>query len=290
MPSAEHESITRLFQEDPDFAAELLTDVLHLPLPERGEATVGPNDIDEHQSLRRADAVVVYKTPDGRKAALTVIVEVQRARDRDKPYTWPAYIANARNRLECPTYLLVVAPNKEAANWCAKPIDLGHPGFTLRPLVLGPDVIPSITDPRRAAESPELSVLSAIVHATDPQGVNVLEALLHAMRALPGKHALRYAELVRAALPAEVWNALEKKMKTETREILSDFTRARLAEAREEGRTEGKAEAILTLLSMRGLEVPAHVREAVDSCGDQRRLNAWLLAAATVDRAEDLLD
>jgi hypothetical protein len=45
VPSAEHEAITRLFRDGPDLAADLLADVLHLPLPEHGEPTVGPGDI-----------------------------------------------------------------------------------------------------------------------------------------------------------------------------------------------------------------------------------------------------
>jgi hypothetical protein len=35
--------------------------------------------------------------------------------------------------------LLVVALDASVARWCAQPIELGHPGFMLRPLVAGRD-------------------------------------------------------------------------------------------------------------------------------------------------------
>ncbi|SEF94133.1 hypothetical protein SAMN04489712_102578 [Thermomonospora echinospora] len=78
-------------------------------------------------------------------------------------------------------------------------------------------------------------------------------------------------------------------MKTETREFLSDYTRTQVEQGRAEGKVEGIAEAILRLLAKRGIEVSAEVRDTVSGCTDMDQLDAWLLAAAKVDRAEDLL-
>jgi len=55
-----------------------------------------------------------------------------------------------------------------------------------------------------------------------------------------------------------------------------------LEEGREEGRDEGLADAILTLLSARGL-VDDDARERLRSTRDPERLRAWLLAAAQAD-------
>jgi hypothetical protein len=48
---------------------------------------------------------------------------------------------------DCPAVLLVVCAGQRIAAWASEPITIGHPGFVLRPLVLGPDLVPVITDP-----------------------------------------------------------------------------------------------------------------------------------------------
>ncbi|KYF73763.1 hypothetical protein [Sorangium cellulosum] len=47
------------------------------------------------------------------------------------------------------------------ARWCARPIDTGHPGLTLTPLVLGPEGVPVVTDAEQAKAAPEAAVLEA---------------------------------------------------------------------------------------------------------------------------------
>ncbi len=55
------------------------------------------------------------------------------------------------------------------------------------------------------------------------------------------------------------------------------------------GRREGKAEAVLDVLELRRLPVPARVREQVLSTHDERRLRRWLARALTVASAEELV-
>ena len=99
-----------------------------------------------------------------------------------------------------------------------------------------------------------------------------------------------YADMVRAALPREVWDHLEEHLKAETYEYLSDWARENIAKGRAEGKAEGKAEAILTVLSARGIEVSEDLSEKIRKCNDLDRLAAWLRAAATVDSSDALLD
>ncbi|GGO21880.1 hypothetical protein GCM10010116_44080 [Microbispora rosea subsp. aerata] len=75
-------------------------------------------------------------------------------------------------------------------------------------------------------------------------------------------------------------------MKTETYEYLSDWARDNIAK----GRAEGQAEAILTVLSARGIEVSEDVSERIRRCHDLDRLAAWLRAAATADSPDELFD
>jgi hypothetical protein len=92
--------------------------------------------------------------------------------------------------------------------------------------------------------------------------------------------------MVRAALPAEIWDHLEKAMKTERYEYLSEWARSNVAE----GKAEGKAEAIFTMLSTRGFEIPDDVRAQISDCDDLAQLDAWIRAAITTGSPWALLD
>ena len=62
------------------------------------------------------------------------------------------------------------------------------------------------------------------------------------------------------------------------------------AEGRAEGKAEGEAEAIITVLETRGIELPAAIRQRISDCRDLDLLRAWLVRAATAERAEDVVD
>jgi hypothetical protein len=51
---------------------------------------------------------------------------------------------------------------RATAAWASRAIDLGHPGMTLKPIVLGPEQIPQVVEPEEAIRTPELAVLSAL--------------------------------------------------------------------------------------------------------------------------------
>lgn len=65
----------------------------------------------------------------------------------------------------------------------------------------------------------------------------------------------------------------------------SDFARKYLAE----GRAQGEAASILTVLDARGIEVPDQVRETITSCDDLDQLQKWLRQAVEINRADELL-
>jgi hypothetical protein len=121
MPSSLHEAIAELFRNRPALAAEVLERFLH---------------------LERAEPI------------LAIVVEVQLKEDRRKRKTWPDYLTGLHSRYDCPAILLVVCPARGTAVWAAEPIAIGHPGFILRPLVLGPDLMPVITDVAEAVAVP----------------------------------------------------------------------------------------------------------------------------------------
>jgi hypothetical protein len=95
-----------LFRNSSGSAADLLRE-LDVQLPEYDEVRPESSDLNNLQPAEyRADLVLFLVR--GSHKVLGVIVEVQLGYDEDKPYAWPAYIANLRARHRCPVCLLVI--------------------------------------------------------------------------------------------------------------------------------------------------------------------------------------
>jgi hypothetical protein len=156
-----HELLILLFRNRSTSAAELLRQ-FDVQLPEYDEVRFESSDLNNLQPAEyRADLVsFLVHGPD---KVLGVIVEVQLARDEDKRYAWPAYVANLRARHRCPVCLLVVTIEESVARWAGKAIELG-PGTRCSPWVIGPSNTPVITELPDATANVELAVLSAIEH------------------------------------------------------------------------------------------------------------------------------
>lgn len=288
-----HEVLVEIFRQRPALAAELLTDALGVELPAFGRARLEPADcVDLAPTEYRADAVVVLSQ--AARPVRAVVVEVQLRRDDDKLWTWPVYLHTLRARLRCPTLLLVVCVDEATAAWAATRIELGQPGSTLTPLVIGPDRVPVFTDAAPALRAPELAVLSALAHGRDPRRSEVLDVLADALAGVETQQAMLYLRLVLAALPQAARIHLEELMTTGTYEYQSEFTeRLRnegAARGEAKGRAEAKADDVLRVLRARGVEVPDDVRARIVGCTDLERLDAWLDRASTAHSVDDLGD
>lgn len=176
--SPEHQIYSELFADAPDMAVGFLRDLgVEVPDYDRSELTscdLGHVDPVE----RRSDVTImlrgkVHEDPLGN--LMGIVVEVQRDEKERKRFTWPEYVAAMRSKHECPVTLLVICPRQHVADAYNAPIPLGHPGFVLHPLVLGPERIPVITDPAEVGQHPTLGVLSAAAHGpADPDVVKAL--------------------------------------------------------------------------------------------------------------------
>ncbi|HSK77998.1 MAG TPA: hypothetical protein VLQ45_16220 [Thermoanaerobaculia bacterium] len=287
MPSMAHEILVDLFKNRPSLAAEILAEVLGVPLPPYSEARLASTDLTDIQPAEyRADAVVVLLDRD--VPVRVVIVEVQLAVDPRKRLSWPAYVTVSRAIHECPAALLVVAPEPAVANWCAEAIETGVPGFVLRPPVLQRAAVPIVTDPAEAARRPELGVLSAMAHGETGEGATIAAAVLPAVRELGEDRARFYYDLVYNSLNEAARRALEAMMKGY--EYQSDFARKYVAQGRTEGRTEEAARNLLTVFRARGIAVPDSVREHILAEKDPERLERWLEKAAVATSVAAVLD
>jgi hypothetical protein len=69
---------------------------------------------------------------------------------------------------------------------------------------------------------------------------------------------------------------------------LSYFTTPSLQKARAEGRAEARAETILELLALRGIDVSPQARERISACTDLDTLSNWFPRALTATTTDDL--
>jgi hypothetical protein len=289
MPSVTHEALVELFKNRPTLAAEMLHDALGHPVPTFTEARVESSDFTEIvPSDRRADVVVVLLVGEQQQPAMAIVVEVQLGVDPDKPYVWPVYVTQTRARHRCPTRLLVVTIDAAMARWSARPIDTGHPGWTLTPLVLGPQGVPVVTDAEQAKAAPEVAVLSAMAHGQSEAAEAIGEAFFAAAAGLDEERRAVYGDLVLSSLNAAARRRLEAMMKSGY-QFQSEFARSYVAKGRQEGILEAKAHDVLAVLEARGLEVPVEVRAHVLASTDLDELDRWIRRAAVISDARDLL-
>jgi hypothetical protein len=282
-----HEILVDLFKNRPSLAAEILVEVLGISLPAYTEARIASADLTEIQPAEyRADAVVLLLQ--GGSPVRVVIVEVQLAVDPQKRFSWPAYAVVSRAVHGCPVALLVVAPDPTVAEWCAEPIEIGIPGFVLRPPVLRRTAIPVVIDREQAARRPELGVLSAMAHGETEEGATIAAAVLPAIQGLDEDRSRFYLDLVYHSLNEASRRALEVLMKGY--EYQSDFAKKYVAQGRAEGRAEEAARAVLMVLRARGVAVPDAHRERILAQQDPERLERWLEKAAVASSVAEVLD
>lgn len=280
--SNEHESLAEMFRHQPALAAELVAD-LGVDVPRFADARLEPSDYaDVTPTEWRSDGVVTLADEAG-KRAMAIVVEVQRGRPTQKRWAWPVYLATTRARLNCRAALLVVCPDQVIAKQCAKPIETGHPGFVLRPLVLGPDRVPVVTDPEVAQRMPELAVLSALAHGRHRDIEHIVDALVQGLEVIEdAEHGRLYTDVVWRALPEAMRRHLEELMDVSAYEVKSDFLRGLEA--------KGKADAVLAFLAARGIDVPDDTREHITGCADPDQLDVWVRRAAVATSVDDLFD
>jgi hypothetical protein len=292
VPSPTHEGIVELFRNRRSLAPELLAEVLGDSLPRWSHVAPDESTMPKLVVPNHADLVTLLRDGQG-KVVAAVIVEVQLGEDPDKCWVWPLYWAHLRERHRCPAILLVVAIEAAVAAWAlATVVDTG-PNAGFRPIVLGPNAIPWITDIEVAMRAPELAVLSALAHGNEPGGVEVALAATVALARLDPMTAKAYYDLMQHSLGHAARAALEALLAVKGHEYQSDFAKKYVAQGREEGEARGEARgraaSVLAVLAARGLTVTPEQRERVLSCNDIAALDGWIARAAVAGTTEDVL-
>jgi hypothetical protein len=286
--SSLHEDLLGLVRERPAFAAEVLAKLVDVHVPRFANARVTDSALNEAPIELRADAVVLL---DDERPVFGIVVEAQLQRDGRKEYTWPAYAAIARARHECPFVVIVLTASSQVARWAGETIQLGC--GTFRPIVLGPEQIPKVTDPAQAIRDPELALLSVMTHGAGDDidtavriATATSEILLHDEVKKTMNKAL-YLGLIERSLSAA---AKEKfRMQPETRRLYSDSYYEGMEAGEAKGEARGRIQAVLKILTKRGLAVSDEQRRRIAACADLAVLDGWIDRAFSVTSADELL-
>jgi hypothetical protein len=293
-PTSQHEALHRIFLQDEALFARAAAQVLGIIVEEPMRVTVLNNDLTTVEPLeRRADSVLMAEwlvdDPAGR---YILIIESQTDPDETRRRRWPYYIAYLQDKYNCEVVLLVVCSKKATARWAKQPIQIGLPGLicmVVQPVVLGPDNVPSVTDPEEASLDAAFAVFSALTHSRDAELDAILEALAGALNTIDRDTALSLMEITEVGLGGtagqQKWRDLMIKQLTP---YMSEFRRQGIEEGRAQGEAAGQARAILQVLDKRGIAVDDDSREQIVSCTDLDTLTTWLDRSLTAAQVGDL--
>ncbi|MFE3455440.1 hypothetical protein ACFXJ8_41655 [Nonomuraea sp. NPDC059194] len=307
MPSMPHETVIDLFRNRPTLAATLIHGQGMTPARYDEVRVESENLVDCKPTEYRADAVIVHRAEN--KPVLGVVLEVQIRPDDDKRWSWPVYLATLRARLQCDTALLVMCLSRATARKCAVPIDMGHPGWRLAPLVMGPDQLPRITDVAQAIAEPELAALSVVAHGRKrgPAGQEAMDVFCEAAPFMADGLGSTYADVVLALLPkVAARRFMEGLMAVGTDKYKSDYVRQWVAEGEAKGLAEGEAKGeakglaegeakarakdIVLAFRTRGIDVPPEAEQRILECSDTNQLSVWFPKSITASSVEELFD
>lgn len=287
MTSYLHQLLLLLFRNRSASAADLLRE-LDVEIPEYDGVHTESSDLSDITPAEYRADLVLFLMRESRKV-LGIIVEVQLGRDKDKPYTWPAYIANLRARHRCPVCLLVITTEDNVARWAGRTIELG-PGARWTPWVVGPSNTPVITEPAAAKRNVELAVLSAIEHGKNTDNrlaTRIALAALAATADIDAERSKLYLDLVLMSLLESAPEVAEAIMKSFGLGYERDFSRRYFFKGKAEGKVEGRIELVLKLLSLRFGRLTKPVQSRVRGARDAQidAVAERMLTARTLEEA-----
>lgn len=321
MPSDMHDALVSLVRIRPELVPFLLHVAGH-PVPDKpavladshlpvlGISVLRPADLGDPAAVRAvrrdarrllrmwpryADAVVTC----GEGADKHVVVcEIQTSkpspRQRRRQH---AYLANAADLGNCDAFLLTLTVSRNVAAACRLPFLPGQPGLEVVPIVMGPDSTPLPGAAGASEFAPELAILGVLNRNLDIRAPQTRRYVLDTIDTHP-EHRGDYAKLIWSVSP-RLRKTLEEEM-TIHDEIRARFPVPFLDDAYDKGMAEGltqgmaqglargKAEAVLNVLTARGIAVPADTNATICACMDLAQLDHWMTAAMTAEKLSDV--
>ena len=305
MPGLKHQSIVQILRDEPQLLAMFLGRS-GFKLPSGAFPVIADSDLS-HRGPRilkelRSDNVFVFQ---GDQEKVAVVVEVQTSRpNHERQLAWPCYVTSAREVHDCKAYLLVVAAGRDALTGSDRVIEIGQPGFDLKPFVTGRDRMPP---PGGLFFGPELTMLHILTGTLD---LSVHEARMFALVSIaqaPPDRYRRYVHLIRIFTPRRTRQELEQLMEDLFKDpfidrFLEEGHRQRedmqqgmeqgmqqgMEQGKRLGRADGATRVLLTILAARGIAIPEQARARIAECADPDLLESWATRAATSTTADEV--
>lgn len=286
MPSITHQFLVTMLREAPALVMHLFELATGETLPPGASTTLTSAQFtDVEPPEYSADAAHLIKGPADATLG-TLILEAQLSPSEGKHRSWLQYVATQHAKSKSPVTVLVLAIDELTARWCAEPHVYDHVGSAYRPVVIGPGQIPRITDFAQARAFPELAVLSAMAHSSEPGVVDIGLTTLAACESLDSDQGRRYGDFISAWLSEVARITLRELMAQQRYEYVSEFARQFVAEGRKEGIEEGEKKLLLKQLDRKFGELTAEVRERILAASSEQ-VDIWaerVLTAQTLDQ------
>ena len=296
-----HEAPLELIRQHPGLAVDLVRAMTGVPVPDDARADLGPTSLNAVVPAEfTADSVVIVSDRTAKKPLLVIVVEPQGRDDRTKVYSWPAYLANVREAVQCPrAVLIVVCPDPREAEKCRRVIQMGHPGWDLWPIVIDP-----LHAPDAAGAGPYLILFLACLPALDMESEAGARQVLAAIRDTGASHAdrRRLTAIILKRASDAARQILEDMMSTT--EWKDDFIESYvqigieqgleqgLEQGREQGLEQGaanaKAQDVLKIMETRGLNPTQEQRAKITAAAGITQLDLWFDRALTAGTAADV--
>ena len=291
MPGLKHQSIVQILRDEPQLLVMFLGRS-GFRLPAGAIPIIADSDLS-HRSPRmlkelRSDNVFLFQ---GMHEKVAVVVEVQTSPPkRDRQLAWPCYVTSAREVHDCKAYLLVVAASRDALTGSDRVIEIGQPGFNLRPFVSGRDRMPP---PGGPFFGPELTMLHVLTGTLD---LSIHEARMFALVSIAEAHPdryRRYVHLIRIFTPRQARQELEQLMEDLFKDPFIDrFINEGIEEGMQQGKQLGRADSaarvLLTILAARGIAIADQLRSRIAECTDPDLLERWATRAATCSTIDEV--
>lgn len=286
MPTGEHESPIELVKIEPRLMV-WLAGQFNIPVPIYHHARAIATDVRMVVPATYQVDTVVAICDENDKPQLATVWEPQRSDEADKIRSWKLYAVQIEMEIDVPCVLFVYCPDPADARSYRRMIEADQASsVALRPVFVTPEHIPLITDAEQARANPAAAVFSALCHSRDPRIDLVFPALGEALKAVGVRRGVAYHDIVLAGLPMPARERWESFMTVTAEKYHSEWARALAAE----GKAEGEADAILTVLGANGVVVPESARETILASTDLDQLRIWLRRAIKATSVEDVLD
>jgi hypothetical protein len=179
--------------------------------------------------------------------------------------------------------LIVICPDAREAEKCRQVIEMGHPDWDLRPLVIDPSNAPADD-----GSSPYMIIFLAclpVLDMTSVEGaVRVLAAIRDTGASVADRKTLTTLILRRAS--ADARKTLEDLMATI--EWKDDFIESYVSEGMTKGAIGAKVADIVKVLTARHLQPTEAQLVQVADCADLDQLGRWFDRSLTADTADEV--